>query len=97
MNLKSYLIHKLGGYLLEELFQPRLNIRTATIMTFWTFGHPGIGQIIFVPMQSGLTGIYEVTDIVRAIGVDWDWIDLTFRGYKDEPKLEIETIIRKKP
>ena len=68
----------------EDKFLPK-PIRTATIMTFWTYNRPKQGQRINVPMKSGLTAIYEVTRIEQATGVDWQWVDLSFVAYHDEP------------
>lgn len=84
MSIRANLIHWLGGYTVNDKLLPK-PIRTATIMTFWTYGYPKLGQRIDVPMKSGLTAIYEVTKIERATGVDWHWIDLSFVAYCDEP------------
>jgi hypothetical protein len=84
-KLRIRIIHKLGGFVLEDKLLPA-PIRTATIMTFWTYGHPKLSMQINVPMQSGKTAIYELTKIEKADGVDWYWLDLTFVAYIDQPQ-----------
>ena len=82
-QVKEWLIHRMGGFTLTDKFLPP-PIRTATIMTFWTYGSPELGMRIDVPMKSGMTAVYELTSIDYNNSCDWDWLNLTFHHYKDE-------------
>lgn len=64
---------------------PPKPIRTAQIMTFWTEHgcRSEMGSEIKVPMQSGRTAVFKLTNIEYPFGsgIDWQWHDFTFDRY----------------
>lgn len=64
-------------------------IKTAPIMHLWSDLHPKpskvqIGDEINVPMKSGKTAIFKLTDIDFATNTDWYWYTMEFSHYQGE-------------
>jgi hypothetical protein len=63
---------------------PQEHIRTHNIGKFYAeIGRPTeVGALVTVNMSSGKKAIYKVVNIERAVGVDWNWLDLEFVRYE---------------